>query len=204
MRRRPRRSGLRIANICRTPIRYSREVVLANIEHFSTISNVFVAQTFTLANHLTNYTEFTAMFDQYRLRSVVYKVRMMRPPEAASTGANSQYYPDIYVTVDHDDSTVPTSVNEIQQYGKCKSGILKPNYWFKYKCYPTAAMQLYRTATSTAYAPLKNNTWIDCSYTDVPFYGIKVGIDCTSFGAPTSNQYYEVRCYMTWEFKNSR
>ena len=75
---------------------------------------VYNAWFFTIGAHLPGYNRFTSLFDQYRLKTVVLKVRMLQPPEASSTTGTQQYYPDIYMTVDHDDSNVPTATDDVR------------------------------------------------------------------------------------------
>lgn len=200
-RKRMRRSPV---SINRNPVRYSKEVSVGNITVASGTNSITTAYFFTLAGWLTNSSEFTNLFDQYRLRCVIMKFRLIPPPEANNTPTTLQFYPDIVATVDHDDANVPTDLDTIRQYGKCKSGILKPNSWFTYRCFPTTSMQMYRTATTTGYAPVKNSQWIDLAYTDIPYYSVKVGIDYTSLGTLAANAGVEVRAYLTWEFKNAR
>lgn len=200
-RRRIRRS----ANMNRAVIKYAREIpVSTNL----TIPSGSVFSTygyyFTIDGWLPNYTEFTPLFDQYRLRSVIFKMRLVSPPEANNTPVTLQYYPDVIIAVDHDDATAPTTVDELRQFGKAKCGILKPNSWFKYKCYPTTSMQMYATATTSGYAPARNKQWIDLAYTNVRYYGLKIALDCTSLGSLANQLVVEARAYMIWEFKNSR
>ena len=129
---------------------------------------------------------------------------MLQPPEATGTTGNQQYYPDFYMTVDHDDANVPADTDSVRKYGKCKSGILRPNTWFTYKCHPTAAIQLYRTATTTGYAPAPTDVWLDLAQTDVPYYAIKSAIDASALTAQSSAWFFEVRAFCVWEFKNTR
>ena len=127
---------------------------------------------------------------------------MVAPPEASTTDLRQQYYPDIGVTVDHDDNNLPTSLDYIQQYGKCKTGVLRPNQWFKYKCHPTTNIQLYRSAT-TGYAIGKNTLWLDVNQLDIPYYGVKSYIDAGAMGNQTVTYNFEGKAYVVWEFKNS-
>lgn len=193
-----------IANINNTPIRYSREFSFPNLVILATNTAVYNSYYFTISQ-LPNYAEFTPLFDQYRIRTIVMKFRLIAPPEANNTTLTQQYYPDIAVTVDHDDNATVTAIETIWQYGKCKRGILRPNEWFVYKCHPTAALQLYRTAATTAYAPAKNTMWMDLAQNDMPYYGVKTAIDASSIGGgQTANLSIEVHCVMTCEFKSVR
>lgn len=190
-------------SINKNPVSYHREMSYGVYSIAPAGNTLLNSYTFTLQQLVPNYTEFTTLFDQYRLRCLVFKIRMVRSPDASSTTANGQYYPDIYCAVDHDDATIPANVDAVMQYGKVKSGILKPNVWFKYKCYPTPSTTVYRGVTA-AYMPVKINQWIDLAYTDVQFYGIKLAVDATSIGNQTDSMLFEVRIWSKWEFKNSR
>ena len=190
-------------SINRVPVSYSREYNYGGINLLSGTNQLLQGFQFTLQQLLPNYLEFTSLFDQYRLKKLVFKIRMVRPPEATNISPNGQYYPDVYCAVDHDDSNNPTTVDQVMQYGKCKTGILRPNYWFRYRCYPTASAAVYR-ALATAYMPIKNNQWLDLSYTDVPYYGIKLAIDASNVPLQTDFMAFEVRIWSKWEFKNSR
>lgn len=201
MRRRPRIN--RSVNIGRNPIKYSKEQAVGTMAILSGQTANYWAYAPTL-DSLTNYAELTQLFDQYRLKTCVFKFRLIYPPEANNTPASIQYYPDIAVTVDHDDATAPSNYDTLLQYGKCKQGILKPNTWFKYKCHPTAAMMLYRTSTTTAYGPASKKQWFDCNNIDIPFYGVKAGVTFNAIGTLGANAYVEIRMWSLWEFKNSR
>ena len=108
-------------------------------------------------------------------------------------------FPDFYVTVDHDDINVPSSISQLQQYGKCKGGILRPNSWFTYKLRPTCNRLIYNGVTS-AYS-IGNNDWVDCVNYAVPYYGAKWGLNPRSTNL-TQNLYFECRAKYTVWFKN--
>lgn len=188
----------------RIPTRYGCETSLGNVNIPTGAQAVYNAWYFTLATHLPGYTRFSALFDQYRLVSVLMKFRMLQSPDASGTNAQQQYFPDIYCTVDHDDANVPGNTDVVRQYGKCKSGILQPNKWFTYKCHPTAAIQIYRTATTTSYAPAPSGVFLDLGQTDTPYYAVKSAIDASALAAQTTSWYFEVRAYCEWDFKNTR
>lgn len=184
-------------------ISYTREVPLNNLVITTGNNKVFFGYSFGL-DQLPNYQEFSALFDQFRIRRVMMKFRLVQPPEASNTPATSQFFPDIYTTVDHDDASVPGDIDTVLSYGKCKRGILKPNYWFRYACYPTCAMQLYRTGTTTAYAPMKNGAWIDLGYPNTPYYAVKGAISNEAAGVTSAPLNIEVHLVMTVQFKNTR
>lgn len=195
----------RSLNINKSVCRYAREIPIStNLTIPSGSTFATYGYYFDLTGWLPNSTEFTVLFDQYRLRSVIFKMRLVSPPEANNTPVTLQYYPDVVISVDHDDATAPTTVDELRQFGKSKCGILKPNSWFKYKCYPTTSIQMYTTPTTSGYAPARNKQWIDLAYPNVRYYGLKIALDCTSLGTLANTLVVEARAYMVWEFKNSR
>lgn len=204
-RRRPRKVGFKryIPSINKTPISYTREIPNNNLQ-ITTGSNWMSWATTFSAGTLPNITEFSNLFDVYRIRRVTIKLRLVQPPEATNTPATSQFYPDVYVTVDHDDATIPPSVDSVLQYGKCKRGVLRPNRWFTYSFYPTTSIQLYRGPTTTGYAPMKNGAWLDLAYTDVPYYGLKGVISNEAAGVTTAALAVEYHTVYTIQFKNNR
>lgn len=202
-RKRSRVPMRKIVSINKGAISYTCEIPLNNYLIPLGDNKVFFAQSYAISA-IPNYAEFTALFDQYRIRRVIVKFRLIQPPEASNTPATSQFYPDIGVTVDHDDATTPTSVDQILQYGKCKRGILRPNRWFTYRFYPTAALQLYRSVTTTAYAPARNSMWMDLAQVDMPYYALKGFVSNEAAGVTTAPIGIEVRLVMTAQFKNSR
>lgn len=201
--RRPRIS--RALNINKSICRYSREIPVSSnltIPSGSTFSTY--GYYFDLTGWLPNSTEFTVLFDQYRLRSVIFKMRLVSPPEANNTPVTLQYYPDVIVAADHDDVTAPSTVDELRQFGTAKCGILKPNYWFKYKVRPTPLTVMYHNGVTNGYGITRNKQWLDLAYPLVRYYGLKIALDCTSLGTLANTLVVEARAYMTWEFKNSR
>jgi len=170
------------------------------------------AISFTLAD-LSNYTEYTALFDQYRIRRVQVSFRMCQDPESytqlntTSAGNANNFYPDIYTTVDHDDTTAPAYA-DIMQYDKLKTGLLSPRRWFTYTCHPTPNLQVYRGVATTGYAMASSKLWLDCAQADIPHYGVKYYIDCATITGGGNNllqnMKIEYRVKMWCQFKNQR
>ena len=97
---------------------------------------------------MDDYTSYTSLFDQYKIKSVTLQFRLITNPddnllENSTTANQNTVFPDFYVTVDHDDINVPSSISQLQHYGKCKDGILRPNSWFTYELRPTCNRLIY-------------------------------------------------------------
>jgi len=139
-------------------------------------------------NLIPNYTEFTALFDQYRFLGVKFTLipRFNITNASLSTGTLPS---QIMSALDYD-GTGPTNLTAIQQYQTLKvtRGTATHKRYFK----PAVLTMLYETSTSTAYGP-KWKQWIDASNVQVPHYGL-YGIIPGAALAPTNPP-------MTWDLQ---
>lgn len=134
-------------------------------------------------NNLVQSSDFTNLFDQYRIRKVIVTFQLITNPDAAyplnstvssATVNPSNWFPKLWYIPDYDggaDETIPT-IKE-RQGVRCK--ILKPNSFVTIAFTPKCRTLTYSTSTSTGYAP--KNIKIDMSDTNVEHYGIKYVID---------------------------
>lgn len=150
---------------------------------------------FGLEFHLTdlpNSAEFQNLFDQYRIRKV--KLRWIPQATVANPGIiGANNGPDFYYTADYDDSTPPSSRDQMmQEQGvKIRYGVSRP---FTYLISPRAANLVYGGALATdAYAMARKSQWLDVAYPAVPHYGIKFGMWNT--GGLTSTADYNIDLY---------
>lgn len=125
---------------------------------------------------LPNVSDYTALFDQYKISKVKLFFKLNQDPSAQT--AASSYYPTMYYSVDHDDVTAPVSVNDMLQHGRTKQRILMPNRYVVIDVRPSVLFEVLRTAGNTTLAP-KWNQWIDMAHTDTIHYGLKIAIDNT-------------------------
>lgn len=164
-----------------------------------------------LLNSLYSYSEFTTLFDKYRLDKAVVYIQMINNPNAAlvtnvTSGANinaatsyvnsSNFYPKMWYITDHDDSAT-TTIAAIKERVGVKCCVMKPNVVKRITVKPACAVQLYRTATTTGYGP-KYGQFIDMAQTDVPHYGLKCVFD--PLGLDPQDKYYfryEWKLYFT-------
>lgn len=118
---------------------------------------------------LPNHTEFTALFDQYRIRMV--EVKFM--PVINSSNVNDKQNATLITCVDTDDASLPGFASELLQYSNHQ---VKPTYQAHYmKIYPRAALAVYQGAfTAYGQAP---PMWFDCASPDIQFYGLKTWIN---------------------------
>jgi hypothetical protein len=159
---------------------------------------------------LPNYAEFTALFDQFRIKTVVIKwtpkqsAAMLMPYDA--TGAvGKTIIPSIWGAPDYDDDT-PASTEALKQYSHAKWWpITKPHTEV---IHPRVTAEVYQGVTS-AYAAANGPTWVDCAYPDTLFYGYKATIEKDSTTAVVDEDdvphfYVQREILYYLEFKNTR
>jgi hypothetical protein len=129
-----------------------------------------------------NYTEFTAMFDQYKIHKVVFKIQMVSNPDAfleVNGAVNSQnqtnWYPKIWYIRDYDAGGAET-LSSIKERVGAKFFIMRPNKEVSITLKPCVAVQTYKTLTAAGYGPKR--MWVDCANADVPHYGLQLVTDC--------------------------
>lgn len=125
-------------------------------------------------SNLPNYTEFTALYDQFRINYVVTKWYLKIDPSAQTAATAS--FPRMYYCVDADDDAPPTNINELRNHGRTRMVIMNPNRPVTIKFRPSVLIQAYEGATTTAYIP-KWKQFVDCADFATPHYGLKVAID---------------------------
>jgi len=132
----------------------------------SNLTDSFFSFNFELA-YLPSYAEFTALYDQYRIESVL--VRFV-PTVNTSTPADAlQGF--LALVVDYDDINNPSSMDQMYQYGNC--AVYPANKEVVAKIRPRAALAAY-SGTFTSYANI-GNMWIDVASPSVQHYGLKAG-----------------------------
>lgn len=138
------------------------------------VHNPYVASwTFGL-NNVVNATDFSNLYDQYRVLYVVCKYYLKIDPSAQTAATAS--FPRMYWYRDLDDSAPPSSLNEIRENGKCKIAVMHPNRPVTIAYKPNTLATMYLTALANTYSP-KWGQWIDMANTNVPHYGHKWAID---------------------------
>lgn len=157
-----------------------------------------------------NYTEFTALYDQYRIRKVVCRFipkqssSMLMPYDASGSVGNT-IIPRMWAAVDYDDSSALTSIDEIKQYSKAQAWPFTQKHSVVIS--PKVDKAIYNTAISTAYGPA-GGVWIDCGNPDVPHYGLKLIGELDAATLPANEDgphfYQGVECLYYLEFKNVR
>lgn len=138
-----------------------------------TVTEAVGAATFQLSD-LTNYTELTSVFDQYRLVKVLYRWVITKNTDWVTTAANRGFPVRILWAHDFNDSTPPTTTDMMQRAGMREiymHGDEKPaSRW--YTLNPAMLVVGYESSTNSSYTP-KWRQWIDISSYSTPHYGLK-------------------------------
>lgn len=147
-------------------------------------------------NDVTQFTEFTNLFDEYKITGVAYRWVITRDPSNASTAANAGRYPRVIWTHDHDSAQLPSAATDILQYAKSNEIWFTDNRqcskWYYIK--PAMAMLLYNGVTS-GYGS-KWGQWIDCNSPSLEHYGLRFWYDSLFTGV---NLQLECKYYMRFK-----
>lgn len=127
-----------------------------------------------MLNQLPNYTEYTALFDQYRIAAI--KITFI--PRSNSSEIGSTMLPILYYVSDATDATLPTSTAELYEYPRLKYKQLSKPYSLYFK--PKFADAAYQGAFS-GYAV--NKGWLSTASPAVQHFGLKGVVDVQT---PTS------------------
>lgn len=163
MRRRPMRSLTMKRRI--NTHHFKRTFLLAQFTASATGPN-FYGYNFTLSA-LPNYIEFTNLFDQYRINKVV--VKFVPSANSDNIGA-SQIIPNLHSAIDNNDSTAPTALTQLYEYGSYKRtrGTQTHTRVFTPSCLADI---------SVSSSSPKWKQWIGTQFPAVEHYGLKVGCD---------------------------
>jgi len=162
------------------------------------------AEEFTF-DKVAGYTEFTALFDQYKINSVTIAIQLINNPDAAypfnGTGSSvtinpTNWFPKLWYIRDYDGGSADTFAAMKERQG-VKFCVLKPNVIKRFVIKPKCLIQTYRTATSTGYAP--KTLSIDLANVDVPHYGMNFLIDTLNVD-PQDTYPFNVRIEYKYNF----
>jgi hypothetical protein len=146
-----------------------------NIHHFRRLSSpitpyygaggsMYGVRSFFLGD-VINVSDFTALFDSYRINKVVCNFQLRTDP-----GGQSPFFtPVLYTAIDRDDLAVPTSINEVREYSRCQTHYLDPKN-------PASVVLCPNIKLSEGVginAAEKYKQWIDLAFTTTVHHGLK-------------------------------
>lgn len=158
------------------------------------------AMIFTL-DSVPAYTEFTALFDQYRIMWV--RVDFFPSSQMREVVVNNNYdTPPFFTAIDYDDGIAPASLDALMQYANCRRH-QQLDKKFSVFIRPRCLGMVYLTAIATAYQLAPYGSWLDCATANVPHYGLHYGCGPVALvqGDVTLYNFTVTYCL---EFKNTR
>lgn len=107
----------------------------------TSVQSVPWTQQFKLSD-VVNYTDFTGLFDSYKITKIDFYMQLLTNPETFDTitptqtnAGNEAWYPLMWYVLDDDDQTVPTLAQLREKQG-VRRRVLKPNQIIKFSIYP--------------------------------------------------------------------
>lgn len=149
-------------------------------------------------NQLLNFTEFTNLYDRYKIVGV--KLKFMYQSATAQDqlvlGGTAPVTNNVLPVLDHtfdiDDDAMPLFRSTVQQHAYCKTQILQANQPFKKYLKPrTRAAQFVSQVdgvTSLGYGIGQKSLWIDCAASSLPHYGLKMWMSSWPYDASKTTQ----------------
>lgn len=151
---------------------------------------------------IVDYTDFTTLFDAYRIDRCILKftpffgISLTSTAPVASSAAITVLWHDI---IDTDDKDLPTAdeagLNVMRQYNSYRTISMTSGKPIYRSFSPRAAMAVYQGAF-TAYAKAPKKTFYDANYPQTQFYGYKFICEANGGGMGTDIYLY-IKCEMT-------
>ena len=149
--------------------------VVGSLLRQASASDVFASYAFALAD-IPNVASVAALFDQYRIESIQFRLRSKNPGLFMSQQASPNYGSAVpLIAIDRDDNTAPTTLTEIQQYDNCQCISAQDSIDVIFE--PSITPSVFSGGAFSGYAvDSSRKYWLDVANTSIPHYGIKVGI----------------------------
>lgn len=160
----------------------------------------FFSQKFQL-NYVTNETELTNLYDNYRIKAVNLKIDLSfnsTPIVDIPNNVRANALPMLHYCIDQDDNDLPTSIEGILEFTKSRSVRLGDQSVLS-ALIPRAQGAVATTTTTTVVGSmLPANTWLDCkTAVAVPHYGIKYALENMPASLSNANNQYSWALYIT-------
>lgn len=138
------------------------------------VSYGYGSRTFALSD-VPSYSEFTSLFDSYKLSAVKVTFSLQRNTQNATTSTNAGWFPNLIVAKDYNDSTFPTSITDMMQIRGVRTLRFNENKQV-YSMYlkPARLQVTYQGVGTVGYGPSWKGFMATNDY-NVPHYGLKFG-----------------------------
>jgi len=164
--------------------------VLSSSNTLPTFSGVY----FTANAHISQFTQWAAVFDQYRITEIEI---WLEPDVTNLSTVTNLGLSKFYSIVDFDDANTPVATSDLMQYSNVIVSGATTGHYRKWR--PHVAMAAFQS-TFTGYANVAS-PWLDCASGDIQHYGIKMAMDAL----PSTLISVVVATVRIWvQFKNIR
>jgi len=148
-------------------------------------------------DQLVNYTEFVALFDHYRINGVRIDLKCFYN----TSGATNVGLPWVEHWTDHDDAT-PLSAAQAREVMGTKSAYYSGNkIMTKMFVKPRPLLELASADGTPAPGSLMSRSWINCTDTDIPHYGIKGVLHNVYLGGTAGQNQFQFDVHVNATFK---
>lgn len=168
---------------------YTRHCGLSDLV-INTSLTTLTAFNFSL-NDLPNYTEFTDLYDMYKINAVKITFNPQMNMNNSLTPLNNAIASArFFSAIDYNDSAAPLSVNELREYRTVKyTTILKPHKRMIYKP---------KILDTSGYSI---SPWMGTAYPTTNYFGLKVAVEPMESTTITSMR-FSIECKYYLSFKN--
>lgn len=169
----------------------------------SSATDVFASWAFCLAD-IPNISSLGALFDQYRIDAIQFRLRTRNPAVVVMNSASPNYATTSpLLVVDRDDNTAPSTLLELQQYDNCTCISTQDSIDILLDS-PSITPSVFSGGAFSGYAvDDSGNYWLDVANTSIPHYGIKAGLPAL-VASTTSKIDWDVEAWYKVSFRNIR
>ncbi len=133
---------------------------------------------------LPNTSEFSNLFDQWRIKDVMLRIDIPAGFYAGGTATTQVFMPDLYYVVDYDDQGDAT-VTDMLQYPQSRRHNFATNGYSPLilKFSPKPLVDVAGSGVSTTYGPMQTAPWLRTADMSTPHYALKFAIDSMTAAA---------------------
>jgi len=185
--------------------KYKRNLLYTTFQT-GAITGEYLAGWQFLLTDMSNYNEFTSLYDYYKIIGVklriIHRAINMSMLEV-SNSASKVGFPYMYYVIDRDDISTPASVNEIRECSRAKQfSYTADKRVCRIYLKPNLTNQI-NTQSGTGQA-LNYNGWVDCADTTARYFGVKVAVLTPFSLSVPSVAYFDVEATYYLAMKDPR
>jgi len=169
----------------------------------STIKELPLTTQFTLTD-ISNSSEFSALYDQYKICGVKVSIKMISCPDATYTAGGtalnqySNFYPTLWYVRDYDDTALVTT-GDIRQYKSVKHVTLRPNKELSIFVKPRVLKQVFNSTTGAGYE-IALPKFIDMANNALPHFGLKMVFDFEGQNLPITSVLSQFKFRLNYKY----